>query len=433
MNNPKEKSAYATSRVSGHVSGYTRAQALDAADKLIHFRDRFSIPENLIYLDGNSLGVLPASAQARVTKTLTQEWGKDLITSWNKANWLTLPQTVGDKIAPLLGADSGTVAVADSTSINLFKALSAALNINGKRRKIISEKNNFPTDLYIAEGVIKQMDRSHELILLESADDVITALSSNNDVAVLMLTHINYRTGAMYDIKKITAAAHANNVLMLWDLAHSAGAVPLELADADVDFAVGCGYKYLNGGPGAPAFLYVAPKHQGGQGGHTQPLSGWFGHSEPFAFASKYKPSKNITQYLCGTPPVLSMVALDEALNVWADVDMRTVRQKSLALTDFFIECTSALCTEFDIHVLTPFEHENRGSQVSLSCPTNGYAVMQALIARNVIGDFRPPDILRFGFTPLYTRYVDVWNAAQILSDVLQTRYWDKPEFTAAR
>lgn len=401
----------------------TKATLADQSDPLQSFRDKFELPANVVYLDGNSLGALPKSVKQRVAKTIGDEWGEQLIRSWNSAGWVHLPQQVGNKIARLIGAAENTVVAADSTSINLFKVLSAALGINAERNKIVSERENFPTDLYIAEGVAKQIGRGHQLVLADAPGDITNML--DRDVAVLMLTHVNYRTGYRHDMAAITKAAHGKGILVVWDLAHSAGAMPVDLTGADADFAIGCGYKYLNGGPGAPAFLYVNPRHQGV---FNQPLSGWFGHRAPFNFETAYAPSSGIGQYLCGTPQVLGMAALDEALSLWDEVDMDAVRAKSTALCDYFIESIDEFAAEYGLRLVTPREADKRGSQVSYSCE-NGYAIMQALIARGVIGDFRAPDIIRFGFTPLYLSFTDVEKAVAILKDILKTRSWDAEEY----
>jgi kynureninase len=399
------------------------ATQADLADPLRAYRDRFELPEGVIYLDGNSLGALPKSVRQRVAKTIGEEWGEQLIRSWNTADWVHLPQRVGEKIARLIGAEERTVVAADSTSINLFKVLSAALGLNRERRQIVSERDNFPTDLYIAEGVAKQIGKGHQLVLADATKDIPDML--DEDVAVLMLTHVNYRNGYRHDMAALTRAAHDKGILVIWDLAHTAGAMPVDLAGAGADFAIGCGYKYLNGGPGAPAFLYVNPRHQGG---FRQPLSGWFGHRAPFDFDSAYAPSSSIEQYLCGTPPVLAMVAMDEAMSLWDDVDMAAVRAKSIGLCDFFIQEVGEFSEELGLTLVTPRDAGQRGSQVSYSCD-NGYAIMQVLIARGVIGDFRAPDIIRFGMTPLYLSFTEVAQAAAILKEILATRAWDQPEY----
>jgi len=396
--------------------------ALDAADPLAAHRDQFHIPDGVIYLDGNSLGVLPKTTQQRLNAVIAQEWGDGLIRSWNTAGWIDLPRRLGDKIAQIIGAPQGDVIVADSTSINLFKVLAAALNLNPDRRVILSEPDNFPTDLYMAQGLIDLLGKRHEL-RLRRADELMSAI--RDDTAVVMLTHVNYRTGYKHDMAAITTYAHQRGALVIWDLAHSAGALPVDLLAADADFAIGCGYKYLNGGPGAPAFVYVAKRHQDK---FSQPLSGWLGHAQPFAFDWKYQPADGIGRYISGTQPILSMTALECGLNTVLDADIHQIRKKSLALADLFITLVEQRCAGHSLELATPRDHDKRGSQVSFRHP-DGYPIMQALIAQGVIGDFRAPDILRFGLTPLYLRYVDVWDAVDILANILNTRAWDKPEY----
>ena len=410
----------------------------DAQDPLRTLRDLFDLPPGVIYLDGNSLGALPRAVPARVAQVVAQQWGQDLIKSWNSAGWFALPRRVGDRIAPLIGAGGGEVVATDTTSINLYKVLSAALNIAAQdapgRRTIVSERSNFPTDLYIAEALCRE--RGCTLKLIEPHE---VAASLTPDVAVLMLTHVNYRTGAMHDMAAVTAAAHAAGALVVWDLCHSAGAVPVDLSGAQADFAVGCGYKYLNGGPGAPAFVWVHPRHVARC---WQPLAGWWGHAQPFAFTPDYQPAMDITRYQCGTQPIVSLSALDCALDVFTAADqlggMAALRAKSLALTDLFIDAVEALCPGA-FTLVTPREHARRGSQVCLT-PTDAlpagsaYAIVQALIARGVIGDFRAgdaqqPDILRFGFTPLYLSFDNVLGAAQALAEVVRTREYAQARF----
>ena len=401
-------------------------QALDAADPLAAFGQRFNLPDGLVYLDGNSLGALPRDTPARVARAITDEWGRDLIRSWNTAGWMDMPMRIGDKIGRLIGALPGETVCADSTSINVFKALSAALRLNPGRKVVLSEPDNFPTDLYMAQGLTGLLNDGHRLVL-KTPDEIEAAL--NADTAVLMLTHVNYRSGRMHDMARLTEKAHAVGALVVWDLAHSAGAVPVDLTAAGADMAVGCGYKYLNGGPGAPAFIMVAGRHQAR---FSQPLSGWLGHADPFAFSVDYRPAAGIGRALCGTPAVLNMTALECGLDVMLEADPGAMRAKSLALTDLFIAEVEARGAGRGLSLLTPREHHLRGSQVSFS-HAEGYAIMQALIARGVIGDFRAPDILRFGFTPLYTRYADVWKAAGVLADILATGAWDRPEFKARK
>ena len=409
--------------------------ALDAQDPLRKLRDQFELPDGVIYLDGNSLGVLPKTTAARVAEAVQKDWGQGLIRSWNSAGWFNLPQRLGDKIARLIGAAPGEVVATDSTSINLYKVLSAALNIAAvdapKRKLVVSERSNFPTDLYIAEALCRERDLQLQLV---EPGDITAALTP--DACVLMLTHVNYRTGAMHDMKAITTAAHAAGALTVWDLAHSAGAVPVDLHAAQADFAVGCGYKFLNGGPGAPAFVWAHPQHADR---FWQPLSGWWGHTAPFEFTPDYRPAAGIARYLCGTQPVLSMVALECGLDTVLAAEplggMTALREKSLALTDLFIDLVEARCDDHGLALVTPREHAQRGSQVCLSKQEGAYAIMQALIARGVIGDFRSGDgnkhldILRFGLTPLYIGFEDVWKAVEQLRQVLETAEWQRPEF----
>ena len=394
----------------------------DERDPLAPFRARFRLPAGVIYLDGNSLGPLPVTAIERLQAVVTTEWGEDLIRSWNKNDWIGQPQRLGDKIGRLIGAAPGQVVAADSTSINLYKLLAAALRLRPDRHIIVSQKDNFPTDLYMAQGLAAQLGQGHSL---RYADPNDVPASLRDDVAVMMLTHVNYRDAQMYDMAALTKAAHDCGALVIWDLAHSAGAVPVDLDAARVDFAVGCGYKFLNGGPGAPAFLYVAERYQE----LVQPvLSGWMGHAAPFDFDSDYAPAPGIKRMLCGTPPVLSMAALEVAVDLMLDADLATIREKSLRLTQAFFDLVEQECGDFGFVVTGPRELEKRGSQVSLAHP-DGYPIMQALIARGVIGDFRAPDILRFGLTPLYLRYVDLWDAVAILKDIMTTGAWDVSQF----
>jgi len=412
---------------------------LDAQDPLRPLRDLFSIPANTIYLDGNSLGAMPRATPARVADTVAREWGTDLIQSWNKNGWFAMPQQVGDKIARLIGADAGEVVATDSTSVNLFKVLSAAIHIAAADRpsakRIVSERSNFPTDLYIAQALCHQ--HGMELLLVEP-EDVAAALTA--EVAILMLTHVNYRTGAMHDMVAVTAAAHAEGILTVWDLAHSAGAVPVALKAAKADFAVGCGYKYLNGGPGAPAFVWVNPLHTDRPDlPFMQPLAGWWGHATPFDFTPDYRPAPGITRYQCGTQPIVSLAALDCGVDTLLAAEplggMAALRTKSLALTDLFIALVQERCAGHGLGLATPREHAQRGSQVCLTKDEGAYAIVQALIARGVIGDYRAgdgarhQDILRFGFTPLTIGFMDVWNAVEHLKQVLESGEWKSPEF----
>ena len=386
--------------------------------------------QGVIYLDGNSLGVLPAATPARIAAVAETEWGEGLIRSWNTAGWITLSQRIGDKIARLIGAGPGEVMVGDSTSVNLFKVLSAQpLQSRAEEGRIISERTNFPTDLYIADTLAR--DKGLELMLVDQPE---IASHLDDRTAILMLTHVNYRTGFMHDMAALTDRAHKAGVLVIWDLAHSAGAVPVDIASAD--FAVGCGYKYLNGGPGAPAFAWVHPKHTAwmDRTGWRQPLSGWLGHAAPFAFSSEYEPARGIARFVCGTPPVLSLAALecgvDTVLAAEEAGGIAAIREKSVALTQLFIELVEQRCAGHQLTLASPRSAAERGSQVSFAHATHGYEIMQALIARGVIGDFRAPDILRFGFTPLYTRFTDVWDAVDRLHAVLVSGEWREPRFS---
>jgi kynureninase len=404
-------------------------QALDAQDPLASLRDQFALPPNKIYLDGNSLGVLPRATAQRVADVVQREWGEHLIESWNTARWIDLPQRVGNKLARLVGAGPNELVAADSTSVNLFKVLSAALSMavadGSRHRVILSERDNFPTDLYIAESLARE--RGFELALVDTPELIEPGLAQG-DVAVLMLTQVNYRTGRLHDMAALTQAAHDAGALAVWDLAHSAGALPVHLKRDDADFAVGCGYKYLNGGPGAPAFVWVHPRHADR---FAQPLAGWMGHAAPFAFTPGYAPAPGIARYLCGTPPVIQMAALECGIDTVLAAEplggIDALRSKSLALTEVFMRLVQARCNS--VRVITPHEAPHRGSQVSLVRDEGAYAIVQALIARGVIGDFRAPDVLRFGFTPLYTRFVDVWDAVEHLRRVLETGQWKEERF----
>ena len=419
--------------------------AFDAGDPLVTWRDRFTLPDGTIYLDGNSLGALPRATAARIAEVVSREWGQGLIESWNSAGWIAAPRRVGDALAPLIGARPGEVAVADSTSVNLFKVLTVAMRIaheDSGRRIVVSEADNFPTDLYIAEGVVERCGDGAALSLVPAtasearADAIAAALGPST--AVLMLTHVNYRSGAMHDMQRLTRAAHDAGALVIWDLAHSAGAVPVDLHEADADFAIGCGYKYLNGGPGAPAFVWAHPRHVER---FRQPLSGWMGHAAPFTFVPGYEPAAGVDRFLCGTPPILSMTALACGIASLQHDDgshpMPALRAKSIELTRLFIELVEARCGEA-LLLVTPRDPALRGSQVSFHArgpiAGRGYAVMQALIHRGVVGDFRKgatdeEDILRFGFTPAYLRYVDVFDAVDLLADVIDSGVFHEARF----
>ncbi|MCU7369563.1 kynureninase [Paucibacter sp. O1-1] len=423
----------------------TRDEALarDASDPLRGLKAQFDLPAGVIYLDGNSLGVLPKATAARVQDVIAREWGQDLIKSWNTADWMHLPERVGDKIARLVGAAPGELIVADSTSLNLYKVLAAAIRIAQadapERKLIVSERSNFPTDLYIAESLCAQHGLT--LKLVDSVDEIPSTL--NADLAVLMLTEVNYRTGYRHDMAALTAAAQAAGALTIWDLAHSAGAVPVDLNGAKADFAIGCGYKYLNGGPGAPAFVWVHPRHTDR---FWQPLSGWMGHAAPFQFTPGYQPAPGVRRYVCGTPSVIATSALECGVDTVLAAEplggMAALREKSLALTEAFAALAEERCGELGVYVVSPREAARRGSQVCLAlhAPLEqaGYAVVQALIARGVIGDFRAgdparldqvPHILRFGFTPLYIGFAEVWDAIEQLRQVLASGEWQEARF----
>ena len=408
--------------------------ARDTADGLAPLRSLFALArvdaEGVIYLDGNSLGVLPAATPARIRDVAEIEWGQGLIRSWNSAGWITLSQRIAGKIARVIGAAPGEIAVADSTSVNLHKVLSSAIALaKPGRTRIVSERTNFPTDLYIADTIAKQ--HGFELVLI---DDVDVAAHLDDRVAIVMLTHVNYRTGYMHDMSALTRRAQHSGALIVWDLSHSAGAVPVHLGDAD--FAVGCGYKYLNGGPGAPAFAWAHPRHIEWMDRERfrQPLSGWLGHAAPFAFSPDYQPASGMARFICGTPPVISLAALecgvDTVLAAERAGGMAAIREKSMALTQLFIELVEQRCAGHGLTLASPRAAARRGSQVSFAHPTHGYEIMQALIARGVIGDFRAPDLLRFGFTPLYTRFVDVWDAVDRLRGLLDSGEWRDTRFS---
>ncbi|QZI70009.1 kynureninase [Pseudomonas protegens] len=400
---------------------------LDEQDPLAPLRQQFALPEGVIYLDGNSLGARPVASQERARQVIEQEWGDGLIRSWNSAGWRDLPQRLGDRLAPLIGAGSGEVVITDTTTINLFKVLSAALQVQAERapqrRVIVSESSNFPSDLYIVEGLTRMLEQGYSLRLVDSPEQLPAAI--DQDTAVVLLTHVNYKTGYMHDMQAVTALIHEAGALSIWDLAHSAGAVPVELNRSGADYAIGCTYKYLNGGPGSQAFAWVAPALCNLV---TQPLSGWFGHVRQFDMATQYEPASGIARYLCGTQPITSLAMVECGLEVFEQTDMQSLRRKSLALTDLFIELVEQRCAGHDLKLVTPRDHAKRGSHVSFEHP-EGYAVIQALIARGVIGDYREPRIMRFGFTPLYTRFSEVWDAVQILGEILDQKTWAQAQF----
>ena len=393
-----------------------RAREIDAQFADVDRRDRFEIPQGVCYLDGNSLGALPRQARESLETATRDEWGQGLIRSWNQARWIDLPQRVGDRIATLLGAPQGTTLAADSTSLNLYKVLHAALQLRPDRTVIVTELGNFPTDLYIVDAVAREHGCEVRAVEREAI-----AAALDDQVAVMTMTHVDYRSAAMADMHGITRATHAVGALAVWDLAHSAGAVPVDLTGADVDFAVGCGYKYLNGGPGAPAFLYVAPRHLGTA---QQPLAGWHGHAAPFAFEPGYRPAVGIDQFLVGTPPILGMRALEGALHVFDGVDVARLHAKSLAMADLFHALADEVLVPRGFGIASHRDAASRGSHVALSHP-QGYALVQALIARGIIGDFRRPDVLRFGFAPLYNTAADVVTLVEALVELIDTDAYD--------
>lgn len=393
----------------------------DVADPLGGARTRFSLPEGVIYLDGNSLGALPAAAAAAVRQAVEGQWGQDLIASWNTHGWITLPQQVGGKIARLIGATADEVVAADSVSVNLFKLAAAAVGARPGRPVVLTEAGDFPTDLYILQGLAGM--RPDVELRVVAPGGVEAALDDRT--AVVLLSHVHYRSGAVRDMARLSAAIRAAGALSLWDLSHSAGVLDVDLNRDGADLAAGCGYKYLNGGPGAPAYLFVAKRHQAGL---RNPLSGWMGHARPFDFVDDYAPAPGIDRWLCGTPPILSLTALDAALDAFDGVDMARVRARAGALGDLFIERVEARCADRGLALASPREASTRGGQVSFRHP-QGWAVMQNLIARGVIGDFRSPDVIRFGFAPLYVRQVDVWDAVEILGEILDSESWRDARF----
>tara|TARA_R110002072_G_scaffold22383_27_gene78376 strand:- start:952 stop:2193 length:1242 start_codon:yes stop_codon:yes gene_type:complete len=400
-----------------------RARELDAADPLAGYRERFVLPEGVIYLDGNSLGMLPKATPARLADVVAQEWGQDLIRSWNSAGWISMPQRVGGKIAPLIGAQPHEVIACDSVSVNLFKLIAAALAMRPGRKVILSEPGNFPTDLYMIEGLEYQGLATRRLAPRESIAEAL-GQKDGGDVALLLLTQTHYKTGELFDMAALTRAAHEAGALVLWDLSHSCGAFPVELNACGADFAVGCGYKYLNGGPGAPAFAFVAERHHEAL---RQPLSGWMGHAAPFAFSDDYAPGAGVDRLLCGTPPILAMAALEVGVELIAEIGVDRLYAKSQALSEFFRECVAA--HGLDLDLVSPTNPAQRGSQLSFRHP-EAYALSQALIARGVIGDFRDPDILRLGFAPAYLRFEDMAEAARHLAEVFASGEWQRPEFS---
>jgi kynureninase len=395
------------------------ARQLDTKDPLVFARGRFRLPDNKIYLDGNSLGALPVAAASALANTVERQWGEDLIASWTKHDWIDWPTRIAARLGPIVGAQSNELLIADSTSVCLFKLLAAAVRARSDRQTIVTQRHNFPTDLYAAQGLADMLGLA---VKATDSDEIVDAIDT--DTAVVTVTHVDYRSASICDMKAINAVARAAGALVVWDLSHSAGAIELGLDAADCDLAVGCGYKYLNGGPGAPAFIYAAERLQETLG---SPLQGWMGHAEPFAFDDAYRPASGMLKFLTGTPSILALAALEAGLATFDGVAMRDVAAKSRSLSQLFVDEVEARCGS-EVRLASPRDPMHRGSHVVFAHP-NGYAVMQALIARGVIGDFRSPDLMRFGFAPLYNRYVDVVRAAETLARVLATREWDEPRF----
>lgn len=404
---------------------------LDARDALAPLREAFALPEGVIYLDGNSLGARPKAALERARQVVEDEWGTGLIGSWNEAGWRGLPERLGNQLAGLIGAGQDEVVITDTTSINLFKVLVAALRVQAQRdpsrKVIVTETSNFPTDIYMVEGLADLLQQGYSLRLVDTPEELPAAIGT--DTAVALITQVNYKTGYLHDMQALTALAHECGVLTIWDLCHSAGAVPIDLTAANADYAIGCTYKYLNGGPGSPAFVWVAPALRELV---WQPLSGWWGHARQFGMEPAYEPAPGIGRYLCGTQPITSMAMIECGLEVFGQTSMEALREKSLALTDLFIERVQARCGQHPLTLVTPLEHARRGSHVSYEHP-EGYAIIQALIDQGVVGDYREPRIMRFGFTPLYTRFVDVWDAVERLGEILDGETWRQERFMARK
>ncbi|MCU4351740.1 kynureninase [Acinetobacter ursingii] len=399
----------------------------DEEDELKHLKDEFVLPEGVVYLDGNSLGARPKKSLAYAQHIIQQQWGEDLINSWNKADWWGLPIRLGDKVGQLIGANAGETIISDSTTLNLFKVLSAAVKIQAEkypdRKVIVAEKEVFPTDIYIIEGFIDLINQGYRIELINGADDLAEVLAS--EVAVVVLSHVNYRTGYLYDMTDINRQIHATNALVIWDLCHSVGAVAMDLNQSESDFAIGCTYKYLNGGPGSPALLWVNAKHTEK---FWQPLSGWWGHKKPFDMAQHYQPADSIRRYLCGTQPIISMSLIECGLDIFLKTSMQKIRAKSLKLTDLFIALVHQECAEFGFELITPLDHHDRGSHVSYR-HAHGYEIIQALIARGVIGDYREPEVLRFGVTPLYLGFEDIWQAVKQLKAIMLHNEWKNESY----
>ncbi|MDN5658610.1 kynureninase [Brevibacterium sandarakinum] len=404
-------------------------ERLDRDDDLRAFRDEFILPPETIYLDGNSLGARTKGAAERAQEVIADEWGTGLIRSWNTAGWFDLPAKLGEKVAGIVGGETGSTVVTDTTSINLFKAASAALKMQSaaapERRIILTQRENFPSDIYMLHGLAEQLDDGYEVRLVD--DEEVTAGFPNTmtaEVALVVLTHVNYRTGRLFDMETTTSAIHAGGAMVIWDLCHSAGALEIDLAGSGADMAIGCTYKFLNGGPGSPAFIWVSEELQNG---FSQPLSGWWSHAKPFEMSPDYAPAEGIRRYLTGTQGIVSMSVAELGLDISNRADMAAVRQKSLALSDLFIDLVETRLSDHPVEVVTPREHAHRGSQVSITHP-EGFAVMSALIERGIIGDYREPSVLRFGLTPLYIGFTDVWDTVEALRDILDNRIWDSPQ-----
>jgi len=397
---------------------------LDTLDSIKKVREQFALPKDVIYFDGNSLGPLPKNTIKSLDSVIQREWGDGLIRSWNDENWINLPRNLGNQIAPLIGAKEGEVIVVDSTSVNLFKVLSSALMLNKNRKVIVSEAANFPSDLYILEGVNNMFGESYERCLIDEGDDEIEKYIDSS-TAVVVLSHINYKTGRITDLKKITTFAHEKGALVVWDISHSVGVFPMNLHDLGVDFAVGCTYKHLNGGPGAPGFLFV---HSSLIEKVSQPLTGWLGHIKPFDFEVEYKPANDINKFICGTPPIIAYKAIESGLEIFKDLSIIEIREKSTKLSEMFIQLMKQECTEFGFTLFSPKNSEQRGSQISF-LHENAYSIIQALISHGIIGDYREPNVMRFGISPLYMRFEDVWNAITCLREIMQTGEWQSEKF----
>lgn len=397
---------------------------LDTLDSIKKVREEFALPKDVIYFDGNSLGPLPKNTIKSLDSVIQREWGDGLIRSWNDENWINLPRNLGNQIAPLIGAKEGEVIVVDSTSVNLFKVLSSALMLNENRKVIVSEAANFPSDLYILEGVNNMFGESYERCLIDEGDDEIEKYIDSS-TAVVVISHINYKTGRITDLNKITTFAHEKGALVVWDISHSVGVLPMNLHDLGVDFAVGCTYKHLNGGPGAPGFLFV---HSSLIEKVSQPLTGWLGHIKPFDFEVEYQPANDINKFICGTPPIIAYKAIESGLEIFKDLSIIEIREKSIKLSEMFIQLMQQECTEFGFMLFSPKNSEQRGSQISF-LHENAYSIIQALISHGIIGDYREPNVMRFGISPLYMRFEDVWNAITCLREIMQTGEWQSEKF----